>query len=213
MEGASFIDIIQGIDESITLFINSFHSVATDQFWQFCSNKIAWIPIYVFAVLFMVKEIGWKRSLAFLIAIALGFLFCDQLSNLVKDYVHRLRPNYSYDLTQHGLIVLESRGGFFGFFSAHAANAFCTAACYAKAFKYGKYKHTKAISVAAFTWASLVALSRVFVGKHYFGDVLAGALIGLVTGMVLANIAILILRRVETGYFRVGKIDQGQSVA
>ena len=118
MAGIAFIDFIQGIDEDITLFINSFHSVASDQFWQFCSNKIAWIPIYVFAVIFLIKHIGWKRSLAFLVAIGLGFLFCDQLANLVKDAVSRLRPNYSYDATKQGLIVLESRGGFFGFFSA-----------------------------------------------------------------------------------------------
>ncbi len=208
MAGIAFIDFIQGVDEDITLFINSFHCVASDQFWQFCSNKIAWIPIYVFAVIFLIKHIGWKRSLAFLVAIGLGFLFCDQLANLVKHSVSRLRPNYSYGATQHGLIVLESRRGFFGFFSAHAANAFCIAACYAKGLKYGNYEHSKAVSVSAYVWAALVALSRVFVGKHYFGDILAGTIIGLIVGLILSNVTVLILKRIEAGYCKFGKMTK-----
>jgi undecaprenyl-diphosphatase len=208
MAGIAFIDFIQGVDEDITLFINSFHSVASDQFWQFCSNKIAWIPIYVFAVIFLIKNIGWKRSLAFLVAIGLGFLFCDQLANLVKDAVSRLRPNYSYGATQHGLIVLESRGGFFGFFSAHAANTFCIATCYSKGLKYGNYEHSKAVSVSAYVWAALVALSRVFVGKHYFGDILVGTIIGLIIGLILSNVTVLILKRIEAGYYKFGKMTK-----
>ena len=43
--------------------------------------------------------------------------------------------------------------------------------------------------------ATLVTLSRVFVGKHYLGDVLAGALIGTITGYVFAALASRICRR------------------
>lgn len=208
MAGIAFIDFIQGIDENITLFINSFHSVVSNQFWQFCSNKIAWIPIYIFAVIFLVKEIGWKKALVFLVAIGLGFLCCDQLANLVKGSVSRLRPNYSYGATQQGLIVLESRGGFFGFFSAHAANAFCAATCYVKALKFSKYKHTRTLSAFVFLWACMVAISRVFVGKHYFGDVLVGTIIGVVIGLIMANLAELALRYLNTRYLKVGKVRQ-----
>ena len=44
-------------------------------------------------------------------------------------------------------------------------------------------------------WATLVALSRIFVGKHYLGDILAGAMIGAAAGLLFATVARLIIRR------------------
>jgi undecaprenyl-diphosphatase len=40
-----------------------------------------------------------------------------------------------------------------------------------------------------FTWAALVAISRIFVGKHYLGDVIVGTLVGLIIGYTLGVIA------------------------
>lgn len=195
MEGTSFIDFLQSIDQSITLFINSFHSVQSDQFWQFCSEKAAWIPLYIFAFLFMMKKAGWKRSLVFILAAVIGFMFCDQLSTVVKNYVSRLRPNYNSETMRQGLIVLESNGGFYGFFSAHAANAFCSGLCYCKAMKPAlNKKQYMILSIVIYLWASLIAISRVFVGKHYFGDVLTGSIVGLAIGLIMSKIAEVICR-------------------
>jgi undecaprenyl-diphosphatase len=38
------------------------------------------------------------------------------------------------------------------------------------------------VTVIAFTFASLIALSRVYVGVHYPADVTAGAIFGMLTG-------------------------------
>ena len=38
-------------------------------------------------------------------------------------------------------------------------------------------------------------MSRVFVGKHFFGDVLVGFAVGLLAGWLLAQLARLIIRR------------------
>jgi undecaprenyl-diphosphatase len=40
-----------------------------------------------------------------------------------------------------------------------------------------------------FIWAVLVAISRIFVGKHYLGDVMVGALVGGLAGYAFARIA------------------------
>ena len=40
-----------------------------------------------------------------------------------------------------------------------------------------------------FTWAALLSISRIFVGKHYLGDVIAGALIGSGYGALIAMAA------------------------
>ena len=34
-----------------------------------------------------------------------------------------------------------------------------------------------------FTWAALVAISRIFVGKHYTGDVIVGTIVGIAAGL------------------------------
>ena len=44
-------------------------------------------------------------------------------------------------------------------------------------------------------WAGMVAISRVFVGKHYLGDVIAGSMIGAAVGFIFAYTAIIIIRK------------------
>ena len=46
-----------------------------------------------------------------------------------------------------------------------------------------------------FFWATMVAISRIFVGKHYLGDIIVGSLVGIAAGFVFANIARIIINR------------------
>ena len=38
-------------------------------------------------------------------------------------------------------------------------------------------------------WATMVGISRIFVGRHYLGDVLAGFIIGAAAGIVFGYLA------------------------
>lgn len=173
----------------LTLFINSFHIPATDQFMMFMSDRAVWFPLYALIAFFLIKRLGWEKGLISVLCLALTLLVCDQTSNLLKNSVARLRPCYSTQMIFGGLHVLEYRGNFFGFFSAHAANAFGLAVCSSVLFRYDS-KHTyKAFIVLIFTWAALLSLSRIFVGKHYLGDVIAGAMIGSGYGALIAMAA------------------------
>ena len=40
------LDRLIGIDQDITLWINSFHSAWTDPFWMFLSNVRIWFHMY-----------------------------------------------------------------------------------------------------------------------------------------------------------------------
>ena len=184
-----FWDILHKWDQILTLFINGFHIPATDQFMMFMSDRAVWFPLYALIAFFLVKRLGWKKGLISVLCLALTLLVCDQTSNLLKNSVARLRPCYSTQMIFGGLHVLEYRGNFFGFFSAHAANAFGLAVCSSILFRYDD-KHTyRAFIALIFTWAALLSISRIFVGKHYLGDVIAGALIGSGYGALIAMAA------------------------
>ena len=195
---------IHHIDQLLTLNINSWNSSLTDPIWQFFSKIPVWIPMYVLIAALLIWRLGWKRGLIILLAAAATFGFCDQFSNIIKNLVCRVRPLNDEFMIAGGLNVLEGPTRSFSFFSAHAANAFGLAASTISGLKIDTRWFTKTGRPVGWgkcyvwwmwIWASLVGISRVFVGKHYLGDVLAGALIGLLAGIVMSGIAKWIIRK------------------
>ncbi len=182
MDGSSVIGQLHSADQEITLLINGWTSPWADSFWMMMSDKLFWIPAYLVCVYFLFARLGWKKALIVLASAAIAFAVCDQLSNIVKHAVIRLRPSYSVRMLDGGLNVLEKRGGFYGFFSAHAANAFAIAVCLTMGFRNDRSHTYNAFSRWAIIWATLVAVSRIFVGKHYLGDVIVGTVIGVAVG-------------------------------
>ncbi len=189
MVSASLIGFLHRIDQDATLFLNSLSTPMTDQLWVLMSDKTVWIPAYALCAWFLFRRLGWKKASIVLISIGLAFGLCDQFSNLVKHSVDRLRPSYSARMLLGGLNLLEGRGGFFGFFSAHAANAFALAMCLIIGFRNDRTHTYNAFYKIALTWAALVAASRIFVGKHYLGDVIVGTIIGLTIGYFAGMLA------------------------
>ena len=154
-----------------------------------------WIPTYAICAIFLFIRLGWKKALIVLASAALAFGICDQVSGVVKHAVSRLRPCYSFPMLEGGLNVLEKRGGFFGFFSAHAANAFSLAMCLTIGFRNDNSHTYNAFFKWALIWAFLVSISRVFVGKHYLGDIIVGLLIGMGTGFATGMTARYLVQR------------------
>lgn len=195
MGSLAVIGTLHRCDQEITLFINSLSTPASDQFWMFMSDKTVWIPAYVLCLCFLFRRLGWKKALIVIASAGIAFALCDQLSTLVKHAVDRLRPSYDWNMLSGGLNVLERRGGFFGFFSAHAANAFAFAMCMILGFRNDRSHNYKVFSMFALLWAALVSSSRIFVGKHYFGDVLVGTTVGLAIGYACGMLARIVIRK------------------
>ena len=197
---------IHKFDQAITLEINSWDSSLTDPIWQFLSDVPAWIPMYVLIAALLIWKLGWKRGLLVVLAAGLTFGFCDQFSNLIKDAVGRVRPLNDMFMLSNGLNVLEKGSSSYSFFSAHAANAFGLATCTFTALRQILRREKsrchmpgwlKAYGIWMFIWAPLVAISRVFVGKHYLGDVLVGALVGMAAGYAFARLAALLSQKIR----------------
>lgn len=177
MDGQTII----ALDRQLTLAINSWNSPLSDSIMVFLSDKFVWIPMYLLIAAFLFWRLKWEKALIALVAIGLTFLFCEQISNLVKFHVARIRPLNDEAMLLGGLHVLEHGGGF-SFFSAHAANTFGLATCSSMLLRKDKSKFTKGYMVWIFLWAFSVSVSRIFVGRHFFGDVLVGTVTGILLG-------------------------------
>ena len=186
---------IHKFDQNLTLEINSWDSPVTDPVWQFFSDIPVWIPMYGLIVGCLIWRLGWKKGLIMTLAAAATFGFCDQFSNIIKDLVGRIRPLNDAYMLENGLNVLEGASRSFSFFSAHSANAFGLATSTLIGFRLDKRLKYKGYAVWMYFWATMVAFSRIFVGKHCLGDILAGALIGAIAGFAFASIARIIITR------------------
>lgn len=193
---------VHQFDQHITLAINSFHSTISDQIWMFFSDKLVWIPMYVAIIVLLFWKLGWKRALVVMAAVLMTFGFCDQFSNLIKHAVARIRPLNDEFMVASGLHILE-RGGGYSFFSAHAANSLGLAfssyigltSCLTYRDVEGKPMWIKLYGGWMFFWATMVGISRVFVGRHYLGDVLVGFAVGAAAGIALGCLSRFLIRR------------------
>lgn len=179
---------VHHLDQEVSLVINSWHSSITDPIWQFFSDKIVWIPMYAAIVALLIWRLGWKKGLIAIAGVLLTFGFCDQFSNVIKYAVCRIRPVNDEFMVAQGLHILETGGGY-GFFSAHAANSFGLAASTYLGIRMDKRLKWKGYAAWMFFWAGMVAMSRVFVGKHYFGDVIVGSIVGIAAGFAFGYLA------------------------
>lgn len=183
-------------DQDITLAINSVHSTLSDSLWIFMSEKLVWAPFYLLALFLLAKKMGWKKTVIATLCIILTIVATDQIGNIVKHSVGRLRPCHDDYMLERGLRLLERPGGLYGFYSAHAADSFGFAVCATCClFTMDKVRSNRRYAAIALFWAFMVSLSRVFVGKHYLGDVVVGAMVGCIIGLAMGQIAAYISKR------------------
>lgn len=187
---------IIGWDQQITLWLNSFHTPLTDSVWMLFSNTRIWFAAYFAVMVMLILRLGWKKGLTVVVGIILTIVLSDQLSSLVKDTVMRLRPCYTTLMLDGGLNWPLNRPNFFGFFSSHASNCFAFALTSWLGFRAGGGK-CRIYGICVFIWATLVALSRVMMGAHYFGDILVGTLFGLALGLMMAGLTRAVLKKLD----------------
>ena len=200
MESSTGITLLQQLemaDKNATLAINSVNSPVSDFIWQTFSDKEIWYPLYIGFLIYLFVRLGWKKACIATLACILTIVACDQFSNFCKDFFARLRPCVDPYMLENGLHMLEGVGNQYGFYSAHAANAMGFALSSLTVLKADDKAPHKIWPWFVCIWAFLVGISRIFVGKHFLGDVIVGLAVGALFGWLLAMAGRWVIRRLS----------------
>ena len=168
--------MIQEIDLSLLLWIQKvFRVEALDPFWKLLSfladNGWFWMVLgLVLAVLAGTRKAG----VTVLLALGIGAMITNVC---LKPLAARMRP---YDYSELVLLLVQPLHDY-SFPSGHSCASFAGAtACLCMT--------PKKWGIGAMVLAGLIAFSRLYVGAHFPTDVLAGTLIGVVSGLLSAGL-------------------------
>lgn len=160
-------------DQQITQLINSLlpHNYFFDKFFEFFSliGASIWIWLIITVVLVFFEE---KKNHRFIIYFLISFLITSFLVNyILKGNFPRQRPYLQYNLETNSCPTTSS------FPSGHAALAFASAYMLAVFDKKRRFYY--------YSFAVLVALSRIYLNCHFFLDTVGGGIIGIIISFLV----------------------------
>ncbi len=163
-------ETLYSLDKDIFYFLNhSIQNSVLDVIMPFLTrtDTLHFRIFYVLLWLALVIKGGKTGRIVAILLLPL-ILVSDQLSSsVIKSLVGRLRPCF----TLPDVKLLVPCGSGLSFPSSHAVNNFAAATLFSYYYRRWTW--------AFVTYASLVALSRPYVGVHYPSDILGGAAIGI----------------------------------
>ncbi len=156
-----------GLDTSLFFLINKTLAYPfLDRFMVFITNKNRWIFLAL-GLFIAFREKKKERGLYIALAALASVGLADWISSSLKDVIGRIRPCNALE----GVRLLVGCSGSYSMPSGHATNSFAVAMPFLLLTK-------NRLKWLMLFLAALVAYSRPYVGVHYPGDVLAGALLG-----------------------------------
>ena len=170
-------DRLLEFDRSITLALNGSDSIVMDKLMMIVTSTIVWIPMGLFLLYIIYRYKGLKTTILVFGGIMLCVFFADMVAaGIIKPLVGRLRPSNEPMLIDKIDLVNNYRGGWYGFFSCHAANTMSVAVFLSLLL------HRWSISLLLVLWSLLNCWSRLYLGVHYMGDILVGLMWGAIVG-------------------------------
>ena len=162
------------IDRSLALWL-AHHDLGAFKIVTKLGNAALWVVPSLLLYLYFRKSSPQKakKALYVLGSVAISGLIVD----IIKPIIGRARPKELLHYHFYGFDPLTFKASFWSMPSGHSATAF--SGFVALALLYPKYRYL------FLALATLTALSRVLLTKHYLSDVLIGSTIGALTAIWL----------------------------
>ena len=172
-------------------FQNPFFDYIMPVFTHFGGFKFLILVLIAIVLYAHLRNKRTLRKIIFLTLIAL--LFSDGIAFVLKHLIHEPRPFLSLD-NVHLLIAEDDP---LSFPSGHTTSTIAIVTFLVFNMKELAKKHYKIINVCLIIFAILIPFSRMYIGVHYPGDVLAGAAIGIVGAVIVNHFKCEILNRID----------------
>lgn len=133
--------------------------------------------LYISVAILIIFLFWKKHRLMVLSSVVSVFLSRIVITEPIKILIHRARPYIILDTAKK---IITENSDFKSFPSGHAAIIFAIATAV--------YFFNKKLGIFFFISAVLVGIARIFVGVHWPTDILGGAIIGIISGIIIGKI-------------------------
>lgn len=186
------------IDKQVMLALNGSDSLYMDGVMKIYTSTAVWIPVALVLLFIVLKNNSPRGSLLAVLAVTLTIVACDQVSShLIKPLVGRLRPCNDPSIMHFIDTVNGYCSGGYSFTSSHACNSFGIFVIVSMIIR------NRALSLSLLLWAVVNSFSRIYLGVHFPGDILCGALLGTAIGIVIYLIYGFVRKKIEYSSVRI----------
>ncbi|THU39241.1 phosphatase PAP2 family protein [Niastella caeni] len=155
--------------------LNTIHTLYLDTFFQ---NYTLLGDGVVSIAIFLILLLAERTALA--MQVITGYLFSGIMSQILKHAVHAPRPHAIISHLEYPYFIEGiTNTGMTSFPSGHTTSVFALAALLAL------NTSDKRISLIYLITAIITGYSRIYLGQHFLADVVAGALIGVLSALLV----------------------------
>ena len=165
---------IMNLDTTIFFYLNSFagHSMARDSMILFVAEYLPVLLIFFLVVFILSSQNPLKVKLTTLVlAFTSALISRFGAGSAIRYFWHRDRPFLTYHVHQ---LLLENS---YSFPSGHSTFLF--------GFSTIVYMHHRRMGTFSYIVSALIVMARVIAGVHYPSDIFAGAVIGVIIGVLV----------------------------
>jgi undecaprenyl-diphosphatase len=161
------------LDTALFLALNTLagHSAVGDAAIVVCASYLPYLLVVAFLVSVCRMSLSWAQRTRRIFFAFIAVVLAQGVSQLIQLFIFRPRPFITHSV--HQLIQLHS----LSFPSGHALTFF--------AFSTVVYAYNRKLGIASFIATALICIARVAAGIHYPSDIIVGAVIGILCGLLV----------------------------